>query len=150
MATKTSARREIHLRLIHDGAQPGALLTEPLRFGLQDTDGEVRPGVPRSDGALRFDFALEIKGEPENGQPVFKGAFAHGPPASRFVYLSWKRLGTHEHPWGWRIKMPLSGIGWREIREALDSGACLVADVRGRRPHASQPIEWKVAPLEDA
>jgi len=147
MGTGTSARHTIHVRLIHDGAQPGAPLTEPLRFGLQGSDGEVHPGLPRSDGALRFDLALEVSGDAEKGPPIFKGAFAHGPPASRFVYLSWKRLGEHAHPWGWRIKTPLSGIGWSEVREALGSDKCLVADVRGRRPHSSQPIEWKLAPL---
>jgi hypothetical protein len=65
-------------------------------------------------------------------------------PAGRFLYLSWKREGEHEHPWGWRIKIPLSGIGWAEIGAAQTPGKCLVADVISRRPHTSERAEWKV------
>jgi Family of unknown function (DUF5990) len=58
-----------------------------------------------------LDLALEVT-EGEAGQPVFRGAFAHGPPAGRFLYLGWKREGDHAHPWGWHIKITLSGIGY--------------------------------------
>jgi hypothetical protein len=81
---------------------------------------------------------------------VFRSAFAHGPPAARFVYLSWKREDTHQHPWGWRIKIPLSGIGWAEIRAAEKPDKCLAADVTGRRPHASEAINWQVEPFQNS
>jgi Family of unknown function (DUF5990) len=32
----------------------------------------------------------------DKGQPVFTGTFAHGPPAGRFLYLSWKLVAAHE------------------------------------------------------
>lgn len=66
---------------------------------------------------------------------MFTGAFAHGPAAGRFLYLSWKREGVHEHPWGWRIKIPVAGIDWAKIRAAEKPGKRLAADVIGRGPH---------------
>jgi len=148
MATDQSAWRQINVRLIHNGVQPGTPLIEPLRFGLQDSKGEVHLGTTQSGDTQSFDFTLEIKGDAAKSQPVFRGAFVHGPPAGRFLYLSWKRKREHEHPWGWRIKIPLSGIGWSELRNAQTPGKCLVANVIGRRPHTSEPVVWKVMPLQ--
>jgi hypothetical protein len=131
------------LRLIHDGAPPGVAPDEPLHFGLQDSKGEVHPGARQPDGELHFDLALDIKRSPAAAAPIFTGPFAHGPPAGRFVYLSWKREGKSDAPWAWRIKIPLSGIGWPEIRAAGKSGGRLEANVIGRRPHASDAIKWR-------
>jgi hypothetical protein len=117
-------------------------LQEPLRFGLQDSKAEVHPGTAHGE-VRHFDFTLDVKGA-STSPPVFTGVFAHGPPAARFLYLSWKREGTHAAPWGWRIKIPLSGIGWAEIRAAEQPGKCLEANVVGRRPHKTEPITWRV------
>ena len=93
-----------------------------------------------------FDFVLEVK-ENDGEQPVFAGAFAHRPAAGRFLYLSWKREGVQENPWGWRIKIPLAGIDWAKIRAAEKPGKRLAADVIGRRPHTSEPMIWRVEAL---
>jgi hypothetical protein len=150
MAKGPSAKQWINLRLIHDGVQPGTPLDEPLRFGLQDSKNEVHPGITRPGGSQNFELTLEVSEGGQEGQPVFRSAFAHGPPAARFLYLSWKREGAHQHPWGWRIKIPLSGIGWAEIWAAEKPDKCLVADVTGRRPHASEAINWQVEPLQNS
>jgi hypothetical protein len=143
-------KRQINIRLIHDGVQPGVPLDEPMRFGLQDTKGEVHPGFTEPGDARPFDLTLDVRGD-EASPPVFSGSFAHGPPSGRFLYLSWKREGEHEHPWCWRIKIPLSGIGWAEIRAAEKPGNCLAANVvadraggatqvgRGRYPRQFRP-----------
>jgi Family of unknown function (DUF5990) len=144
MAISRPARRQIKLRLIHNGVQPGTPSAEPMRFGLQDSEGEVHPGTAQPGGLLHFDLMLEVKERGTTGQPVFSSAFAHGPPASRFLYLSWKREGKHDAPYAWRIKIPLSGIGWTEIRAAEKPCKCLAANVAGRRPHASNAIEWRL------
>lgn len=143
MAIDPPAKRRINVRLIHNGVQPGTPLEERFRFGLQDAKGEVQSGIIEPGEARNFDLALEVR-EGEAGRPVFRGAFAHGPPAGRFLYLSWKREGDHAHPWGWRIKIPLSGIGWAEICAAEKPGKCLVANVLGRRPHTTEAIMWRV------
>jgi hypothetical protein len=145
-ANASERRRRVHVRLIHDGVQPGRPLKEPLRFGLQDSKGEISPGSVQSGEVQTFDIVVEVK-ENDGGQPVFTGAFAHGPAAGRFLYLSWKREGVHEHPWGWRIKIPLAGIDWGKIRAAEKSGKRLAADVIGRGPHTSEPVIWRVEAL---
>ena len=137
------------MRLIHDGRQPGAALAEPLEFGMQDTRGAVLAGTPRPAGLLQFDAVLGAKAGAA-GMPVFAGGFVHGPPAARFLYLSWKRVLPAEHPWGWRIKVPLAGIGWPEVAAAEEGGLCIAADVAGRRPHASEPVHWQMEPLGEA
>jgi hypothetical protein len=139
-------RRRIAIRLIHDGAQPGPPLPETLHFGLQDTKADIHPGTPGPDGTRIFDFALDVADDTA-GNPVFRGAFAHGPPKGRFLYLSWKREGVHEHAFGWRIKMPLTSVPPDLICAAEQPGMCLAANVIGRRPHASQPVTWQVQPL---
>jgi|HubBroStandDraft_6_1064221.scaffolds.fasta_scaffold290480_2 hypothetical protein len=144
MAGGSPTKRQIKLRLVHNGVQPGTPLAEPLRFGLQDSKGEVHPGVAKPGQSIHFDLALDVGESGDAGQPVFKGVFAHGPPTARFLYLSWKREGKHDAPWGWRIKIPLSGIGWPEIRAAEKPGKCLAANVTGRRPHATDAITWRL------
>jgi hypothetical protein len=144
MAMGRSATRQIRVRLIHDGVQPGAPLTGPLRFGVQDTNGEVHAPSGTSGETRHFDLALEVRGGDETSMPVLSGAFAHGPPAGRFLYLSWKREGKHDAPWAWRIKVPLSGIGWGDIRAAEKDGRRLEANVVGRRPHSTDAIEWRL------
>ena len=139
---KRTANRQIRFRLIHDGAQPGTPLAEPLHFGLQDTKGNVHAATVRRGRQLHFDFELSVKGSP--GAPVFSGAFASGPPSARFVYLSWKRAGQHAAPYGWRIKIPLAGITWSDIDQAEQRNGRIEADATGRRPHASEPITWQV------
>jgi hypothetical protein len=149
MATGPSEKRRINLRLVHDGVQPGTPLDEPMQFGLQDAKGEVHPGTVKPGGTLHFDLSLDVKGTSAAGPPIFSGAFAHGPPAGRFLYLSWKCEGRHDAPWAWRIKIPLSGIGWAEIRAGDQPGKCLEANVIGRRPHATDAIKWRLETAPD-
>lgn len=149
-AKAPSTKRQINLRLIHDGVQPGTPLDEPLRFGLPDSNGEVHPGIAQPGDARRFDLTVEVRGNGEAGAPIFAGAFAHGPPAGRFLYLSWKRDREHEHPWGWRLKIPLPGIGWAEILAAEQPGKSLAAKVIGSLPHTSEKINWSIETLEQS
>jgi hypothetical protein len=144
MPSTPSQPRRLSLRLIHDATPPSVSPDEPLHFGLQDSKGQVHPGARQPEGTLRFDLTLEIKPGAAASPPIFIGPFAQGPPASRFLYLSWKRDGKSEAPWAWRIKIPLSGIGWPEIRAAGKSDARLEANVIGRRPHALEAIKWRL------
>jgi hypothetical protein len=139
-----AAARVLPLRLVHDGAQPGKSLDEPLDFGLQDIKGSIHAGTPGPGEKLVFDLTLDVY---PGAAPVFRGPFAQGAPAVRFLYLSWKRRGEHEHPYGWRIKIPLGGIGWPDIDAATRPGMCIMADVTGRRPHVTAPIVWTTLPI---
>src|SRR4030095_15183468 len=70
-------------------------------------------------GDIIFDFSLTVTDARKDGLPNFKGPFAQGPPASRFVYVD---VGTYagqkNTPWSRRMKVPLQGITWALIGQA--------------------------------
>ena len=146
MARASCPAMKVLLRLIHDGAQPGSPLDEPLDFGLPDAKGVLHSGEPSAGTTRAFDLTLDVK-EGAGGEPVFLGSFAHGPAKTRFLYLGWKRRQPQEHPWAWRIKVPLGGIGWPEIQAAQAAQHRLVANVVGRKPHATEAVRWEVKPV---
>ena len=131
----------VKVRLIHDGAQPGPAVAGQVDFGIQDKKGEIHPGKPSKGRLLLFEIDITVK---DSDQLLFSGPFVHGPPVGRFLYLSWKKRGHHEHPWAWRIKMRLADIGSPLIRQAQKAGHCLEADVVGRRPHSIERVTWRV------
>jgi hypothetical protein len=132
----------VKVRLIHDGLQPGPEVAEPVDFGMQDKKSVVHPGKRGKGGVLHFEIDIAVK--LASAAPVFSGPFVHGPPGGRFLYLSWKKRGQHEHPWAWRIKIPLGDIIWALIRQAQKGAHCLEANVVGRRPHSADSVVWRV------
>jgi Family of unknown function (DUF5990) len=133
---------DVKVRLIHDGLQPGPEVAEPVDFGIQDKKSVVHPGKRAKGGVLHFEIDVTVT--PASAAPAFSGPFVHGSPASRFLYLSWRKRGQHEHPWAWRIKMPLGAISWSLVRQAQKDGHCLEANVVGRRPHSVDTVVWRV------
>jgi hypothetical protein len=133
----------VKVRLIHDGRQPGPSVPEPVDFGIQDKTGAIHAGKAFKGRLLLFEIDIAVK---HADAPLFSGPFVHGPPGGRFLYLSWKKHGQHEHPWAWRIKMALGGISPSLLRQARKAGHCLEANVVGRRPHSSEPVNWRVGP----
>lgn len=114
---------------------------ETTEFGLQDKAGAVHPPQRASKTRSVFRCELAVASGATGGAPTLSGPFAHGPPSSRFLYLSWRRVGGS----GWieRIKIPLS-MSANQIRTALRTGQTLEADVTGRRPHAVDPVTWRL------
>lgn len=133
----------VRFRLLHDGACPvGA--AEPVVFGLQNAREEIQAGVPTANGRLAFDFELRVKDGPDPQRPVFLGDHAMGPPAERFVYLSWKRTGAPGCVA--RLKAQLRGVTWAQVREAQATGRALVADMTGRSTGSGKgELVWTVA-----
>lgn len=76
----------VKVRLIHDGLQPGPAVAEPVDFGIQDKKSAVHPGKGAKGRLLRFEIDVAVK--PASAAPSFSGPFVHGPPDSRFLYLS--------------------------------------------------------------
>ena len=121
--------RELNLRIIVEGPPAGVL------YGLQKGSGnkyETVQTVTSNTGDLRFEFSVRV-GQGKHGQPNFLGPFAQGPAAARFVYLD---IGTYagqaNTPWSRRLKVPLSGITWELIEQALQpSTSFLEARVPG-------------------
>jgi hypothetical protein len=110
----------------------------PMRLVLVDPPSGVDFGIQRGSGAdyetilvqrrtrgdLSFDFSLTVADDRKDGLPRFKGPFAQGPPASRFIYID---VGTYagqkDTPWSRRMKVPLQGITWTHIRAAMSKAA---------------------------
>jgi hypothetical protein len=104
-----------------------------IKFGLQDKTPALHPGTLRDDGILVFECELEVKPGKNPIQPNFLGAFAHGTPEARFLYLSY---GTQQNgSWHWikRIKIMLTGITWEQINAAGESGQVLEASIDGSK-----------------
>ena len=80
-----------------------------------------------------FDFSLSIAENPKDGLPKFKGPFAQGPPASRFIYVD---VGTYagqkNTQWSRRMRIPLQGITWALIKQVTSKpGRRLAARIAG-------------------
>jgi hypothetical protein len=120
----------------------------PIRLVLVDPPPGVDFGIQRRGGAhyetlfvqqgkrgdVIFDFSLPVTDDRKDGLPNFKGPFAQGPPASRFIYVD---VGTYagqkDTPWSRRMKVPLQGITWTLIRQATRKpGNRLVARIPGK------------------
>ncbi|MFZ6647826.1 DUF5990 family protein [Undibacterium sp. TJN25] len=137
----------IRLRLIYDGNGPLKWSRKPGTFGMQDKSGHLDLGIPAPDGTVLFDLTLQVK-PGKSSEPVFSGSFAHGPPGGRFLYLAWcESQGTLTQ----RIKLPLGGIAWDDVRNAFDQQKPLVAVLLDHHPRVtstgeniggSRPISW--------
>jgi hypothetical protein len=113
-----------------------------LDVGIQDKAQAVHAGRKQKDGSTSFGCALEAGRDESTGKPSFRGPFVHGTPEARFLYLSWKRRGASSSPWYWRVKVPLSGISWKDVT-SVKPNESLEADITGRRPHATDLITWR-------
>ena len=102
-------------------------------FCLQRGRADLVSPMEASGEQLSFDFALRVHGDLTGGPPNLRGAFAQGPPAARFVYVNSGTLaGQEDSCWTRRAKVPLSGITWELIEEALAKpGTVLEARIPG-------------------
>ena len=113
-----------------------------LDVGVQDKSQVVHAGRKQKDGSMFFECAVEAGRDEATGKPTFRGPFVQGTPDARFLYLSWKRTGASSAPWYWRVKVPLSGVTWKDV-SLMKPNEVLEADITGRRPHATDPISWR-------
>jgi Family of unknown function (DUF5990) len=119
--------RELPLRItvVHP---PGG-----VAFRLQRGKSELVPPARDSGEHLSFDFTLRVSHDRMKGPPNLRGAFAQGPPASRFVYVnSGTYAGQVDSCWARRAKVPLTGISWELIEQVLSTPeAVLEACIQG-------------------
>jgi len=137
----------LRLRLIYRGAPPVYWTGGARDFGLQDKDNRLFAGQALADGGLAFDFSVAVK-TGHTGAQVLAGAFAHGPPAARFVYLSWRNANG---AYAQRFKIPLDPITPDQIARALQTGQLLTgvlavpeqrATTTGANVGGTRHIEW--------
>ena len=102
-------------------------------FCLQRGQGEIVSPVRATGGDLSFELSVRVRDGRADGLPNFLGPFTQGPPAGRFVYVnSGTSAGQAGSCWRRRAKVPLSGITWLLIEEALAApDAVLEARIAG-------------------
>jgi hypothetical protein len=130
-----------------------------LRLGIQKgkaATAEVEAAVAATAAAdapvARFQFVLQAKPDPDNGQPVFTGLYAQGTPADRFVYLCWGERNGQQWQTTMRVKIPLRHLTWEQVQRASSTGQPIKAVLRmtetaGRPITAtikSGNIEWEL------
>jgi hypothetical protein len=117
---------ELPLRIVVEQAPKG------VSFAVQLGRKELLPPVHRRGRDLVFELQLRIK-RGVDGQIVFLGSAAQGPPHDRFVYLnSGTMAGQADSPWTRRAKVKLAGIDSRLAAQTLSRpGARLEARIAG-------------------
>jgi hypothetical protein len=82
---------------------------------------------------------------------VLSGAFAHGPPAARFLYLGWRNA---QGAFAQRLKLPLSPIAWADATAAIAQSRALAATLVDHHPKATttganiggtRPVAWTLS-----
>jgi hypothetical protein len=151
MSTVRPERFELPIRIVVVDPVPG--LSIALQRG-QAAKAELFPPASQSAEAVVFDLEVTVDGRLADGQPRLLGAAVQGPPKGRFVYLAvGTYAGQRASSWGGRIKVPLSGLSWKQL-EALAPGQRLVAKVPGRSPKGGPALAsvqlsapgWQVDP----
>ena len=121
--------QELNFRIVLESPPPG------VDFGLQKGGGsnyEVIQTQRSKTGDLQFEFSARVK-EGKDGEPVFLGPFVQGPPQERFVYLDIGTFaGQTDTPWSRRLKVPLRGITWDDVKQASQGKNVLATSVAGR------------------
>jgi len=132
----------IRLRIVCVNPPPSERGGRPVLFGLQDKQGALQSGQPRSDGALVYECDVKASRR-DNGMPNFTGSYTHGTPDERFLYLSLGYVG--DSGWARRSKIMLSGITWEIVEAARASNSAIEVTVEGvAAPRAKVVSGWAV------
>lgn len=136
MAPTPHGERTVRLRVRLADAPPRACAGYVAIEGGLQRKTEVLPGEVGPDGIPRFTCELRARRSTATGAPVFLGPFAFGPPAARFLYVSWSAVRPDDPDAGRamfrRAKVPLGGISWAQVEEAAAGpGRVLEATVPG-------------------
>lgn len=119
----------------------------PIRLVLVDPPSGVDYGIQRGRGSryetlfvqqrkqgdVVFDFSLSVSDDRKDGTPNFKGPFAQGPPAVRFIYVDVGACaGQTNTQWSRRMKIPLTELTWVLIKKVTSKpGHKLMARIPG-------------------
>ena len=87
-------------------------------FGLQDKSGRLQPPAQEAGGSAVFRCQVRAKPAAASRPPNFSGAFTHGTPQERFLYLSLRSADNPEEAWIRRIKVPLKSVTWQQVEAA--------------------------------
>ena len=144
-----TSNKSIKLRLTCKTMPEIPATDEALDIGIQDKTQAVHARRTAKDGTIYFECEVEARTDGVAKGLDFRGTYVHGTPQSRFLYVSWKKKLPSAAPWFWRPKIPLAGIAAGDVT-SLKPSEVLVADITGRRPHATDPITWKRSVASEA
>lgn len=100
-----------------------------LRLGIQAREDVVQD-APCTEGIALFRFVLEATFEGGDGSVIWRGAYAHGPRADRFIYLCWGAWSEQ----GWqhfrRAKAPLRDLAPILVQRAIHENRPIRARIR--------------------
>lgn len=111
MAAQTEHRVTLEITCLHPPARQGA-------FGLQDKNRRLHPPLQEVGGSVVFRCTVRVKREAASDPPNFLGAFTHGTPKERFLYLSLRPADGPDDAWIRRLKVPLKPITWEQVEAA--------------------------------
>ena len=108
--------------------------TKDVDFGLQKGSGNNYETIQkqRSIGQdLLFKFSVTVKGEGKKDLlPKFSGPFVQGPATNKFIYID---IGTYAGQtntgWSRRLKIPLTGITWKDIDMLISNPGILLETI---------------------
>jgi hypothetical protein len=104
-----------------------------VRFRLQRGRFDLVEPSRDDSHSISFDFYVRVAERERDAPPRFLGPFAQGPPAKRFVYVnSGKQAGQAQSCWDRRAKVPLAGVTWALIEQAISTpGGVIEAQIAG-------------------
>ena len=154
MTARSTAVTTLHMRVRYIGTGPVVWSGDPEGFGLQDRSGALMPGIALGSDegpGVVFDVVLQARRLGDDAAAL-SGDVVHGRPGDRFLYLSWR---NGPHAWARRLKLPLQGISWEVIRQAVDNLSTLACEVDDRAPRVTatgvnigglHPVAWRIIP----
>lgn len=99
---------------------------------MQSGRTDLVPPTSASAAEVCFDCAVRVV-ELDDGTPNFLGAFTHGPPSARFLYINaGRQAGEANTCWDRRAKIPLGAITMAQVHDALGEDCALVVRINGR------------------
>lgn len=111
MTDQTESQVTLEITCLRPPAGPGV-------FGLQDKHQRLHPPAREAGGSAVFHCPVQAKPGGAGGPPNFSGAFTHGTPHDRFLYLSLRAADGPEGAWIKRIKVPLKAITEEQVEAA--------------------------------
>jgi Family of unknown function (DUF5990) len=99
-----------------------------VMFGVRRGKADLVPPTQITDQQISFDVPVRVDKSRPDGSPNLLGPFTHGPPAARCLYITSGTLaGQAESCWTRAAKVPLAGITWPLIQEALATPDAIIA-----------------------
>lgn len=131
------------IRIVVRGAPVG------VAFAVQSgRDGLVAP-AKATNSSLTFEVPVDLRAD-KDGMAALKSAAIQGAGADRFIYVnSGQRAGDRSSCWDRRAKVMLSDVDAKALKQFLNGGGTLAAEIDGKAGDggpccARVPAVWRL------